>query len=174
LTLFAALHYRVVIDVQGVDMKTRMALAAALCAVALVAVPASAALYKWTDENGRTVYGDTPPAGVKAEKVNAPSAPANPNAVRDMAATDAQIKARQRARAEEDAKAEKAQADAKAKLERCAAIRGNIQTMRSPAQVYKYNEKGEKIYLEAPDREKNIADSENLLRNLNCPPGPAS
>ena len=155
-------------------MKTRTGLAIALCAVSLAALPASAALYKWTDENGRTVYGDTPPAGVKAEKVNAPTSPANPNAVRDMAATDAQIKARQRARAEEDAKAEKAQADAKAKLERCAQIRGNIETMRSSAQVYKFNEKGEKMYLEAPEREKSIADSENLLRNLNCPPGPAS
>jgi len=155
-------------------MKARTAFAAALCAMALAAAPASAALYKWTDENGRTVYGDTPPAGVKAEKVNAPIAPANPNAVRDMAATDAQIKARQRARAEDDAKAEKTEADAKAKLERCAQIRGNIQTMRSTSPVYKFNEKGEKIYLEAPDREKSIADSENALRNLNCPPGPAS
>jgi len=155
-------------------MKARIAFAAALCAMALAAAPASAALYKWTDENGRTVYGDTPPAGVKAEKVNAPIAPANPNAVRDMAATDAQIKARQRARAEDDAKAEKTEADAKAKLERCAQIRGNIQTMRSTSPVYKFNEKGEKIYLEAPDREKSIADSESLLRNLNCPPGPSS
>jgi hypothetical protein len=155
-------------------MRRRISLAVALCALSLAAAPVSAALYKWTDENGRAVYGDTPPAGVKAEKVNAPTAPANPNAVRDMAATDAQIKARQRARAEEDAKAEKAQADAKAKLERCAAIRGNIQTMRSTAQVYKFNEKGEKVYLEAPDREKSIADSEAQLRSLNCPPGPAS
>jgi hypothetical protein len=46
--------------------------------------------------------------------------------------------------------------------------------MRSSAQVYKFNEKGEKVYLEAPDREKSIADSEAQLRNLNCPPGPAS
>jgi len=150
-------------------MKRRISLAIALCAVALAATPLSAALYKWTDENGRTVYGDTPPAGVKAERVNAPSAPANPNAVRDMAATDAQIKARQRARVEEDAKAEKAQTDAKAKLERCAQLRGNIQTMRSSAAVYKFNDKGEKIYLEAADRERSIADSETQLRNLNCP-----
>ena len=150
-------------------MKRRLSLAIALCAVSLAAAPVSAALYKWMDENGRTVYGDTPPAGVKAEKVNAPTAPANPNAVRDMATTDAQIKARQRARAEEDAKAEKAQADAKAKLERCAQLRGSIQTMRSGSAVYKFNEKGEKIYLEAADRERSIADSETQLRTLNCP-----
>jgi hypothetical protein len=150
-------------------MKWRISLGIALCTLSLAAAPALAALYKWTDENGRTVYGDTPPAGVKAEKVNAPTSPADPNAVRDMAAKDAQIKARQRARAEEDAKAEKTQADAKAKLERCAQLRGNIQTMRSSAAVYKFNDKGEKIYLEAADRERSIADSETQLRNLNCP-----
>jgi hypothetical protein len=150
-------------------MKWRISLGIALCTLSLAAAPVLAALYKWTDENGRTVYGDTPPAGVKAEKVNAPTAPADPNAVRDMAAKDAQIKARQRARAEEDAKAEKTQADAKAKLERCAQLRGNIQTMRSGAAVYKFNDKGEKIYLEAADRERSIADSETQLRNLNCP-----
>ena len=148
-------------------MTRRISFALALCALAL-ALPATAALYKWTDENGRTVYGDTPPAGVKAERVNAAASPADPNAVRDMAAKDAQFKARQRARAEEDAKAQKTQADAKAKGERCAQIRGNIQTMRSDAAIYKFNEKGEKVYLEAPDREKSIADSEKLLRDLNC------
>ena len=141
---------------------------AALLALALTCLPAAAALYKWTDENGRTVYGDTPPAGVKVEKVNAAAAPADANAVRDMAAKDAEFKARQKARSEEDAKAEKAQADAKAKVERCAQLRGNIQTMRSSAAVYKFNEKGEKVYFEAADRQKSIADSEKQLRDLNC------
>ena len=155
-------------------MSRRISLAVALCALALAALPAAAALYKRTDENGRLVYGDTPPAGVKAERVNAPPPPADPNAVREMATKDAEIKARQRSRAEADAKAEKAQADAKTKGERCAQIRGNIQTMRSDAQVYRFNDKGEKIYLEATDRQKNIADSEKLLRDLNCEGAPAS
>jgi hypothetical protein len=136
---------------------SRISPVVALLALALVTAPAVAALYKWTDENGRTVYGDTPPAGVKAEKVNAVAPPANPNAVRDMAAKDAEFKARQKARAEADAKAEKTQADAKAKLERCAQLKGNIQTMRSDAAVYKFNDKGEKVYFEAAE-----------LRDLNC------
>jgi uncharacterized protein DUF4124 len=155
-------------------MNRRISLAVALCALALVALPAAAALYKWTDENGRSVYGDTPPAGVKAERVNAATPPADPNAVRDLATKDAQIKARQRTRAEEEAKTEKAQADAKAKGERCAQIRGNIQTMRSSVAVYKFNEKGEKVFLEGPDREKSIADSQKLLRDLNCEDAPAT
>jgi len=141
---------------------------AALLALALAALPAAAALYKWTDENGRTVYGDTPPPGVKVEKINAAAPPDNPNAVREMASKDAGFKARQKERADDDAKAEKAQADAKAKLERCAQLRGNIQTMRSSAAVYRFNEKGEKVYFEEADRQKSIADSEKQLRDLEC------
>jgi hypothetical protein len=149
-------------------MDRRASLCVAVCALAFAALPAAAALYKWTDENGRVVYGDTPPAGVKAERLNAAVAPADPNAVRDMAAKDAQINKRQQARAEDEVKAEKAQADAKTKLERCAQIRGNIQTLRSDAAVFRFNEKGEKVYMEAPDRAKGVADAEKLLRDLNC------
>ena len=38
-------------------------------------LPAAAALYKWTDANGRVVYSDQPPTpSVKAETLNAPRA----------------------------------------------------------------------------------------------------
>ena len=40
--------------------------------------------------------------------------------------------------------------------------------------VYRFNDKGEKIYLESPDREKSIADSQKSLRDLNCAGAPAS
>ena len=46
-------------------MNRRATLCVAVCALAFAALPAGAALYKWTDENGRIVYGDTPL--VKAE-----------------------------------------------------------------------------------------------------------
>jgi hypothetical protein len=146
----------------------------AVCAFAVAALPAAAALYKWNDENGRVVYGDTPPPGVKAERVSPAVAPSDPNALRDLAAKDAQMNKRQQERAAEETKSEKAQADAKAKLDRCVQLRGNILTLRATQSgVYRYNEKGEKVYLEAAEREKGIADSEKLMRELNCPGVPA-
>jgi hypothetical protein len=155
-------------------MNRRLSLCVAVCALAFAALPAAAALYKWTDENGRIVYGDTPPPGVKAERVKAAAPPDDPNAVRDMATKDAQINKRQQARAEDEVKAEKAQTDAKAKLDRCAQIRGNIQTLRADAPVYRFNEKGEKVFMEAPERAKGVADAEKLLRDLNCAGAPAT
>ena len=52
----------------------------------LAAAPASAAIYKWTDANGRVVYSDQPPpANVKVEAIAPPPPPANPNAVKELA-----------------------------------------------------------------------------------------
>jgi hypothetical protein len=144
------------------------------CTLAFAALPAAAALYKWNDENGRVVYGDTPPPGVKAERINPAVAPADPNAVRDLAAKDAQMNKRQQDRAEEETKAEKAQADAKARLDRCAQIRGHLQTLRADVAVYRFNDKGEKVYMPAAERDKAVAESEKMLVDLNCPSVPAS
>jgi len=154
-------------------MNCRSLLWLVACTLAFAALPAAAALYKWNDENGRVVYGDTPPAGVKAERVNPSVAPADPNAVRDMAAKDAQINKRQQDRADEEIKAEKAQADARAKIDRCAQIRGRLQTLRADVAVYRFNEKGERVFMPAAERDKAVAESEKMLRDLNCPSVPA-
>jgi hypothetical protein len=143
-------------------------------AMMLAALNASAVLYKWTDENGRVVYGDQPPPSVKAERVNPAIAPADPSAVRNMAAKDAEIKKRQQQRADDEAKAEKEQADAKKKVDMCAQARGRIRTLREDANVYRYNEKGERVFYEPAERQKAIADNEKLMRDLNCPPPPAT
>src|SRR5690242_1724113 len=79
---------------------------------ALLATSADAALWKWTDANGRIVYSDIPPSGdVKAERVSGPSAPANPSAAKDMAQQDAEFRKRQLQRTEDAAKAEKTSAE---------------------------------------------------------------
>jgi hypothetical protein len=154
-------------------MNCRSLLWLVACTLAFAALPAGAALYKWNDENGRVVYGDTPPAGVKAERVNPSVAPADPNAVRDMAAKDAQMNKRQQDRAEDETKADKAQADARAKLDRCAQIRGRLQTLRADVAVYRFNDKGERVFMPAAERDKAVAESEKMLRDLNCPSVPA-
>ena len=49
-----------------------------LMAIALmISAAASAQQYKWVDKNGKTQYGDTPPPGVKATPLRAPTGPAS-------------------------------------------------------------------------------------------------
>jgi hypothetical protein len=158
-------------------MNLRNSLLTAFCGglIALAAANAQAVLYKWTDENGRVVYGDQPPASAKPERVNTTGVgPGDPGAVRSMAAKDAEIKKRQQQRADNEAKADKEQADAKKKVDMCAQARGRIRTLRDDVNVYRYNEKGEKIFFEPAERQKAIADNEKLMRDLNCPAAPSS
>ncbi len=157
-------------------MNLRKSLWTVFCAtaIALAAATAEAVLYKWTDENGRVVYGDQPPASVKAERVNPGLGPADPGAVRSMAAKDAEIKKRQQQRADNEAKTEKEQADAKKKVDMCVQARGRIRTLREDANVYRFNEKGEKVFFEPAERQKAITDNEKLMRDLNCPAPPTT
>jgi hypothetical protein len=137
--------------------------------LALASTASHAILYKWIDENGRVSYGDQPPPGAKPEKLNASIGPADPNAVRDMATKDAEIKKRQQQRADEAAKTAKDESDGKKKLDQCVQARGRIKTLRNDTAVFRYNEKGEKVLYDAGDRERAIADNQKLMRDLNCP-----
>jgi phage pi2 protein 07 len=152
-------------------MKARPSLLVAVgfAVATLLAAPASlAALYKWLDENGRVVYGDTPPAGVKADRLSAAAPPADPGAVRDMASKDAELRKRQQQRVDDAAKADKDQADLVKRRAQCQAARNNILTLRNGGNVYRYNEKGERVFFEAADRERAIAENQVLIRDLGC------
>jgi Domain of unknown function (DUF4124) len=151
-------------------LRTSLIFAAGLGAfIALATTASHAILYKWTDENGRVAYGDQPPPGAKPERLNASLGPSDPNAVRDMASKDAEIKKRQQQRADEAAKTAKDESDGKRKLDQCVQARGRIKTLRNDMAVFRYNEKGEKVFYEAADRERAIADNQKLMRDLNCP-----
>ena len=151
-------------------LRTSLIFAAGIGAfVALATTTSHAILYKWTDENGRVAYGDQPPPGARPEKLNASIGPADPNAVRDMASKDAEIKKRQQQRADEATKTAKDEADGKKKLDQCVQARGRMKTLRNDLAVFRYNEKGEKVYYEAADRERAIVDNQKIMRDLNCP-----
>jgi hypothetical protein len=49
-----------------------------------------------------------------------------------------------------------------------------VLTLREDANVYRYNEKGEKVFFEPAERQKAIADNEKMMRDLNCAPAPAA
>lgn len=140
-------------------------------AAALSAASAFAAMYKWVDENGRTVYGDTPPPGAKIERVNTGgTAPPDPDAVRDMAKKDAEIKKRMQQRSDDEAKADKDRVQANLLRRQCQDAQGRIRSLREDANVYRYNAKGEKEILTSAAREEMIAQNQKIMRDLGCTP----
>ena len=119
------------------SISTTTALIAA--AAALCALPASAALYKWVDASGRTVYSDQPPANVDSKQLRIQSAPP---AAAPAPAKSALEKAKELDKGRKDAseKAKKAEQEAKRTAEneeRCANARHNLkvaETARRPFQ----------------------------------------
>ena len=111
---------------------------------------AAAALYKWTDAQGRIVYSDQPPAAnVKTEQLRAPPPAANPNA----------------------AKADKERVDGTKLAESCAQARGQLkQLSESQLAVYRYNEKGEREIMDDDARGRERAKVNAFIRDAKCPP----
>ena len=143
--------------------------AAALLAVA-VSPLATAALYKWTDANGRVVYSDQPPMGVKSELVGAAAPPSNPDALKEMANKDAELRKRQSDRVEEANKSAKARADAQKLATFCTQARAQAQGMRrTDVAMYRLNEKGERVPMDEAARKAEAERLDAMVKEQKCP-----
>jgi len=142
----------------------------AVIAALTAAMPAAAALYKWTDANGRVVYSDQPPMGnIKAETLSGAPPPANPDAVKEMATKDAEFKKRQADQAENAKKADKQRTDAERLVDQCAQARGQIKQLGAEqAQVHRYNAKGDRVILDAATRIRERDMLEKWAAKNNC------
>lgn len=147
-----------------------------LCALALcaAALPAAATLYKWTDANGRVVYSDQPPPGdVKTQIVQGAPPPSNPNAVKDMANKDLELKKRAKDAAEKEKKEETARAEQVRRNEQCARVEGQIRQLAAEQiALVRMNEKGETVYVDDATRRKEREDLATWQKQ-NCGPAAA-
>jgi len=150
-------------------MHTACALVIAIGAIGAGSA-AAATMYKWVDEKGQVIYSDQPPPGVKAEVVKPPPPPANPNAAKELANAEAEMKQREKQRIEKAEKAEKARQDAEKKQEVCTRARQQIATLQRE-DLYRFNEKGERYLLDADMRAKEAEEQQKIVRD-NC--GPAA
>ena len=126
-------------------------------AVALLAgtygAAASAALYKWTDANGRAVYSDQPPL----------------NAAKELAQREAEFKKRQADAAKAEEKAGKDRDTAEKRVEACAQAKGQLrQLAESQLAIYRYNEKGEREVMDDDARAREVAKINAWLRDNKC------
>jgi hypothetical protein len=131
---------------------------------------AAAALYKWTDAQGRVVYSDQPPSGnVKSEQLRAAPPPANSNAAKELAQREAEFRKRQADSTEAAAKAEKERVDNAKRFESCAQARGQLkQLSESELAIYRYNEKGEREVMDDDARGRERAKLNAYLRDNKC------
>ena len=155
-------------DADRVASRSTLAAALAIAVGVLVAAaPVGATMYKWVDKSGKVVYSDQPPpADIKSEIVKPPPPPANPNASKELADKELEIKQRDKKRADDAQAADKVRVEADRRRENCAQARGQLLAMQQNANVVRYNEKGERIFLDdAARREAVERQQQAVLEN---------
>lgn len=149
----------------------RLAFAIAAVGCAMLAAPVGAALYKWTDANGRIVYSDQPPVGnVKVETIAGAPPPSNPNAVREMATKEAEFKKRQTDAVEKEKKTDALRVENAKRAEQCQ--RAQLQIKQLSAEqvaLVRYNEKGEMVVVDDSMRQKERTEIQQWIQ-ANCGP----
>jgi hypothetical protein len=126
----------------------------ALATIAAFAPLAAAQLYKHVDKNGRTVYSDQPPADVESKRIHVPSAPPTPTAGnKSYVERDKELEKARKAAREKQGKSEEAAQKAAQAEQRCAQAKLAYQTYADGGRIYKYNEKGERTYLDDAELE---------------------
>jgi hypothetical protein len=125
--------------------------------------------YKWVDRNGKTQYGDTPPPGVNAQRLKAPTGPAPaPAAKSDKGAKaekplspEAAFRKRQEEAQKESEKQAQADQEAQAKRDNCARAQEGLRALET-GRVTRTDSKGERYFLD----EQQIAQEQARARQI--------
>ena len=156
-------------------------------ALALVSGVAYAQQYKWVDKNGKTQYGDAPPAGVKAIPLKGPATPPAPppaakkddkggDASKDAKSakkgplTPAEQEAEFRKRQIEAAKASdesaKKQQEVSSKKESCETARDTLRTLESGSRISRTNASGERFFIDDNQRAAETAKAQKSVADF--------
>jgi len=153
-----------------------------LVGLALCAAAANAQQYKWKDSRGRTVYGDLPPAGVKATPISSVSAPAAPAApagsggtetgakgaakdAKPLTPAEQEMEFRRRVKEAQEAAAKKAKEDQaeRDKKQNCELAREQERTLASGQRVSRVDEKGERYYVNDAQRAQELSQARRSI-----------
>jgi hypothetical protein len=146
-------------------MKRFVLTAALLC----VAVAAQAQIYKWQDQNNRTVISDRPPTGNvrRPQTIDAEAPPAAADVGKTVADREMDFRKRRKESVERNEKAENEQRLAAQRQEDCDAARRSLQAMESGERVAMRDAKGERYYLDDSQRQQEIARVRQAVQS-NC------
>lgn len=137
----------------------------AILSILFLATAAQAGITKWEDASGKVHYSDqTPPSTAKSQKDldlnNNPAAPGassvSKGGEKSLAEKDLESKKRRVQAEESAAKQAKDQEEAKNRKANCEQARHQLQAIQEGQRMAKFDEKGERIFLEDSDRPQAI------------------
>lgn len=143
-------------------------LALIMCATPGLATGAS--VYKWTDENGVTHFGDRQPTGSKAEQVDVRSGIRSPTGERQSPQERLnELEQNQQNEAQEREETAAEEARRKQREANCATARSNLDVINSNARIRTEGEDGEPRYLSPEEIEERRQEFEKIAEE-NCDP----
>ena len=131
---------------------------------------ATAQIYQWKDESGRTIISDKPPVGhVRQQKQPSSEAPAPTAATgqKSLSDRDMEFRKRQKDAQEKAAKTEKDQASTTEKQEQCASMRRHLQSLESGERIARRDDSGERYFLDDTQREQETVKVRESIQS-NC------
>ncbi|PHQ23924.1 DUF4124 domain-containing protein [Marinobacter guineae] len=133
-------------------------------------VAMSASVYKWTDENGVTHFGDRQPTGAKAERVNVRSGTSSDAAGKKQSPQERLQDMQDRQEGEAEKRQETAVEEARRKQREanCATARSNLDVIDRNARI-RIEEDGEQRYLSEEEIAEKRAEFERIAEE-NCGP----
>ncbi|HEX8987166.1 MAG TPA: DUF4124 domain-containing protein [Rhodocyclaceae bacterium] len=147
------------------DLKLVLLPAAALLAL-LGPASGAAQTYKWVDANGRTHFSDVPPPDGKAGTVKIkPQMPADPQAASRAGDWRSQLQESNVRRAKQQQQQELAEQERRNAERNCANARGDLDTLQR-SRVFRYNNAGEREYLDEKGRDAAIAAAQERVDRL--------
>lgn len=131
---------------------------------------AGASVYKWTDENGVTHFGDRQPTGSKAEQVDVRSGNRSPTGERQSPQERLnELEQNQQNEAQEREETAAEEARRKQREANCATARSNLDVINSNARIRTEGEDGEPRYLSPEEIEERRQEFEKIAEE-NCDP----
>lgn len=108
---------------------------------------AGAQLYKYIDKDGKVVYSDQPPVNVESKLISAPP-PAAAGTSKSFLERDKELEKTRTENREKAKKSEETARRTQEDQERCTQARGALQTYTEGGRIYKYNDKGERTFMD--------------------------
>jgi Domain of unknown function (DUF4124) len=125
---------------------------------AFLPLAVAAQMYKWVDEKGVTHYSETPPPDGKANKIDIKSSgPDAPSGAADWKQKELDAR-QQRIQKEQQEQQQKTQEQnvLTARQKNCVEAQRQLANVQAARPVFTVDEKGEKVFLDDKDREREI------------------
>jgi hypothetical protein len=120
----------------------------------LVSAGVSSQVYTWRDASGKVHYSDTPPTGTDAKQLRGGATVSNDGGAQRRSINEQEQEFRKRRAASEEkrTKSEKEIAEADIKRKDCEQARSQLKALESGERMTKFNDKGERVFLEDAER----------------------